>query len=115
MNHRKIVDQHRRTVDELEAEQHEQESEKQEVNKYQVLHKKDMEMTAFMESFEETKNKEVGQLQELEETIPALLEHMSSQVSRQTAMPSKAQVKDNKDNLAYQEGLSRTQRTLWQE
>ena len=49
-----------------------------EADKYEVLHKKDNEMTQFMQEFPELKERESAQLAEYEARIPKILEHMSS-------------------------------------
>ena len=49
-----------------------------EADKYDVLHKKDNEMTQFMQEFPELKEREAAQLVEFESRIPKILEHMSS-------------------------------------
>ena len=42
----------------------------------------------------------------LEDTIPKLLEHMSSQVARQTNLPGRKEVQDKKEGLNYNQNLN---------
>ena len=79
-----------------------------ETDKYEVLHKKDNEMTQFMQEFPEMKERDSAQLEEYEARIPKILEHMSSQITWSSALPSKEDVKDKKAALDYNEGLVET-------
>ena len=87
----------------METDLAETKTDTQEVNKYDVLQKKEQEMNEFMENFEETKEKEISQIEDLEKTIPALLEHMSAQYKQSTSLPSRSDVKEDKDMLKFQE------------
>lgn len=107
-DYRKTVETYERNIKELEQDLQESKTESGESDKYEVLHKKDKEMTQYMDEFPETKERELAQIEELESRIPAILDHMSSQISRQSHMPSKADVKDKKDSVAYNEGLNET-------
>jgi len=61
-----------------------------------------------MQEFPEMKERDSAQLEEYESRIPKILEHMSSQITRSTALPSKDDVKDKKAALDYNEGLVET-------
>lgn len=93
-DYRKTVETYERNIKELEQDLQESKTESNDMDKYEVLHKKDNEMTQFMEEFPELREKEAAQLIEFEMRIPKLLEHMSSQIARSTALPSKQEVKD---------------------
>jgi hypothetical protein len=49
----------------------------------------------------------------LENTIAGLLEHMSKNIARQGALPTKGAVKDLKEDLAYKEGLVENSETTY--
>lgn len=83
----------------------EQKTDQDESSKYEALHKRDKEMTQFMDTFEETKAAESKQLEQLEVTIVTLLDHMSKGISRSTALPSRSDVSNMKGDLAYTKGL----------
>jgi hypothetical protein len=58
------------------------------MQKYEILHQKDQEISEFMNSFEETKTKELGEIETLEGEIFLLLEQMSKHLRRQQNLPS---------------------------
>ena len=102
---KKIVETYQKNINELEADLAEQKTDQDESHKYEALHKRDREMTQFMETFEETKEAESKQLVQLENTIVTYLEHMSKGIARSTALPSKGDVSNMKGDLAYTKGL----------
>lgn len=104
-DYRKTVETYERNIKELEQDLQESKTESNDTDKYEVLHKKDNEMTAFMQEFPELRDKEAAQLKDFEMRIPKLLEHMSSQIARSTALPSKQEVKDKQDQMNYNENL----------
>ena len=57
-----------------------------------------------MEKFEEEKTTYEGQINEHQTTIAALLEHMQRTMIRQNNLPTAAQYKDKKDELAFKQG-----------
>lgn len=66
-----------------------------------------------MEKFEDTKREELQQIETLEKTIAALLEHMSKNINRQTNLPSQTDVKEIKDDLNYKKGLVENAETTY--
>lgn len=58
-------------------------------------------MTEFMETFEETKKKDLEAMDKLERTIAALLEHMSKNIGRQTNLPSRDKVNELREDLEH--------------
>lgn len=102
---KKLIENYEKNIKEIDQELEESGSTGESDDKYAILHKKDQEMMEYMDGFEENRDKEMKQVQELEDTIPKILEHMSSQITRQTALPSREQVKDKKENADYQKGL----------
>ena len=59
---KKIVETYQKNINELEADLAEQKTDQDESHKYEALHKRDREMTQFMDTFEETKENESRQL-----------------------------------------------------
>lgn len=57
-----------------------------------------------MEKFEEEKTTYEGQIQGHQTTIAALLEHMQKTMIRQNNLPTAAQYKDKKEELAFKQG-----------
>mmetsp|Transcript_30506 Transcript_30506/g.29969 ORF Transcript_30506/g.29969 Transcript_30506/m.29969 type:complete len:529 (+) Transcript_30506:13-1599(+) len=110
---RKIISTYQKNINELEADLSEQKTDQDESHKYEALHKRDREMTDFMENFETTKHEESQQVDQLENTIVTLLEHMSKSITKSTALPSKNDVKDMKGDLAYTKGLVEDSETTY--
>jgi intraflagellar transport protein 74 len=102
---KKIIDTYQKNINELESDLVEQKTDQDEAHKYEALHKRDREMTQFMETFDETKETESQQLTQLEGTITTLLEHMSKSISKSSALPSRGDVSNMKGDLAYTKGL----------
>lgn len=100
-----MIDQYERNITEIEADLKEQKTDTSEADKYDILHAKDKEMTEFMENFDETKEKEMAQVEDLESTISQLLFHMSSNMGREGQMPSKEEYGNLKDEKDYKKGL----------
>jgi len=98
---KKLIETYERNIRELEQDLQESKTVNEQDDKYAVLHKKDKEMTEYMENFEQTRDEEQKQIDELEAAIPAILEHMSSQITRQTALPTKDAVKDKAGALDH--------------
>jgi len=71
-----------------------------EFQKYEVLYKKDKEMTDFMENFDKLKEDEIKQVKQLEETIVKILIHASDNIKRQEILPTKDTVEDMGKELA---------------
>jgi len=102
---KKIIDTYQKNISELETDLTEQKTDQDESHKYEALHKRDREMTQFMENFDQTKDEETKQVEQLESTICTLLEHMSNSITKSTALPTKSDVKNMKGDLAYTKGL----------
>lgn len=101
----KIISTYKKNITELEVDLAETKTDQDESQKYEILHKRDREMTQFMENFEETREGELRQVEELEATIVTLLKHMSKSIQKSTALPSKGDVSNMKGDLAYTKGL----------
>lgn len=101
----KIVDTYKKNINELEIDLAESKTDQDESHKYEILHKRDREMTQFMDNFEETRASEIRQVEELESTVVTLLEHMSKSIKRTTAMPSKDKVDNMHGELIHNKNL----------
>jgi intraflagellar transport protein 74 len=64
------------------------------VQKYELFYEKDKEMTAFIDSFENTKKAEMGMIKTCEDNITALLEKIAKLNDRRENLPTQTQVKD---------------------
>lgn len=102
---KKIIDTYSKNINELESDLVEQKTDQDESHKYEALHKRDREMTQFMETFEETRQNETMQIEHLENNVVTILEHMSQSIVKSTALPSKDHVSNMKGDLAYTKGL----------
>merc|ERR1719326_1390119 len=69
--------------------------------KYEVLFKRDKEMTDFIDKFPDEKNKELKSQSESQQMIVALLQHISSDLSRQHNLPSEAKVNAMREDLSF--------------
>ena len=72
-----------------------------EAQKYEILYQKEREINEFMERFEEEKTTYEREISETQGTIAALLEHMQKTMIRQNNLPTVAQYKDKKEELAF--------------
>lgn len=85
------LERKRKTLEEVSAELEERKSGAagDDSAKYEVLYKRDQEMTEFIDRFPELKARESAEQQRVRDTVVALLEHMSSGLEREHSMPSK--------------------------
>jgi chromosome segregation ATPase len=90
----------RAALAELEREVEERRSEAGDSAKYEALFKKDAEMTEFIDRFEEVREREVGAQRRTQDTILALLEHISEGLLREAALPSREAAEDMREDLA---------------
>lgn len=106
---RKIIDTYQRNIKEIEQDLQEKKSggaggEGDEAQKYEILYQKEREINEFMERFEEDKTTYERDIGEHQLTIAALLEHMQKTMLRQNNLPTTAQYKDKKEELAFKMG-----------
>lgn len=81
--------------------------------KYEMLQKRDQEMTVFMEKFDETKSEISTEQRKTQDTIVALLEHISRGLDSSTSMPSREALGEMKDNKSFKEkNLATAERTM---
>jgi len=69
--------------------------------KYEVLFKRDKEMTDFIDKFSEEKEKELKSQTESQQMIVALLQHISDDLARQHNLPSEAKVNAMREDLSF--------------
>jgi len=69
--------------------------------KYEVLFKRDKEMTDFIDKFPQEKEKELKSQDESQQMIVALLKHISSDLARQHNLPSEAKVNAMREDLSF--------------
>ena len=75
----------------------------EEMAKYEILYKKEKEINEFMEKYEQDKTKYTEQMDNNQETIVALLEHMQKNLSRQNKLPSQSQHEEMKSDLKFKQ------------
>lgn len=81
----------RRTIADLDADLDDRKGEDGESQKYEVLYRRDQEITEFLERFPEEKGKADEEKKRMQETIVALLEHSSKELERQHHLPTAEQ------------------------
>lgn len=94
---------HQKTLGDLTTDLAERKSEGGDTQKYDVLFERDKEMTAFIETFGDTRDKETGDQKKIQETIAALLGHISEDLGRENNMPSQGRVKDMREDLSFKQ------------
>ena len=105
---RRMIETYQKNIKEIESDLAEKKTgaggqggEDGEAQKYEILYQKEREINEFMERFEEEKTTYEGQIGEYQSTIAALLEHMQRTMVRQNNLPTAAQYKDKKEELAF--------------
>ncbi|CEM04647.1 unnamed protein product [Vitrella brassicaformis CCMP3155] len=104
------IDRYRRQLQELEEEgKHMKENEHE---KYQLLFRKDQEMTTFMANYESARQAEEEHIQAKQSRVVSLLESITRSCERQAAMPTSDRVKDMTEELDFKsEQLGNAQTT----
>jgi len=74
-----------------------------EAQKYEVLYKRDQEMSDFIDKFHVTKEQVLKDQRELKRKNVALLEHISRDIESETNMPSKDRLLEMKDEVSFKE------------
>lgn len=93
----------KKTLTDLTSDLEERKSEGGDTKKYDVLFERDKEMTAFIESFAGTKDKEIVDQQKIQGTIVDLMSHISEGLARQGHMPNKQRVSEMRDDLSFKQ------------
>ena len=82
-------------------------------NKYELLQKRDEEMTAFMDKFDDNRNSVLEEQQKAKDVIVALLEHIGRGIDEQSNMVTPEQYGDMEDNKTFKEkNLATAQKTM---
>jgi len=84
-----------------------------EAAKYDLLQKRDQDMTAFMDKFDESRASVLDDQRVCKETIVALLEHISQGLDVSSNLPSREALSEMKDNKSFKEkNLATAERTM---
>ena len=89
----------RRALAEVAAESEERRGEAGDNAKYEMLFRRDLEMTEFIDRFPEVKDKEVLEQRRVQNTVTALLEHISEGIERAKSMPNKEGASEMREDL----------------
>lgn len=90
-----------------------QEGDSEDVAKYELLQKRDLEMTTFMDSFDQTRQGIVDEQRQVQFMIVALLEHIGKGIDETTQLPTKDALGEMEDARAFKEkNLNTAQRTM---
>merc|ERR1719284_1338927 len=100
-------------LQELSNELAERKGESGEKDKYEKLHQRDEEMTQFIAEFELTRSSTIPDQQTTQDTIVALLEHVSSSLAAEQDMPTQQRLKEMKEEATFKEKqLESSQQTM---
>ena len=81
--------------------------------KYELLQKRDEEMTAFMDKFDDNRNSVLEEQQKAKDVVVALLEHIGRGIDEQSNMVTPEQYGDMEDNKTFKEkNLATAQKTM---
>jgi len=81
--------------------------------KYELLVKRDQDMTAFMDKFDESRDAVLAEQQQAKDVIVALLEHISRGLEDSTNMPTQEALGEMEDARTFKErNLATAQRTM---
>ena len=72
-------------------------------DKYEKLYQRDREMTEFIDQFEGSKGELVREMEETQERVVGLLEHISNGIESEGSMPDQARVKEMNDEATFKE------------
>ena len=90
----------RQALQDLEKEIEERRGEAGDSAKYEALFKRDAEMTEFIDRFDEAREREAGAQRRTQDTILALLEHISEGLLREASLPTREAAEDAREDLA---------------
>lgn len=103
----------KKQLQELNNELAERKGESGEKDKYEKLHQRDQEMTQFIQEFEMTRSSTVSDQQQTQDTIVALLEHISNGLAAEQDMPSQQRLKEMREEATFKEKqLESSQQTM---
>ena len=91
----------------------------QDSKKYEVLFQRDKEMSEFLERYPKMRSEQLRDQKKTKQMIVALLEHISTDLSRQTNIPTKESVEEMREDLSFKKrqvnASQNTQQRLEQE
>merc|ERR550514_475988 len=103
----------KKQLQELANELAERKGESGEKDKYEKLHQRDEEMTQFIAEFESTRAAEVAEQQSTQDTVVALLKHISTSLAAEQDMPTQQRLREMKDEATFKEKqLESSQQTM---
>lgn len=103
----------KRTLEDLVSSTASTVEDQSEMAKYELLVKRDQEMTAFMDQFEETRGRILDEQRRPREMIIALLEHLSKGIDESTNLPSQAALGEMEEAKSFKEkNLITAQKTM---
>jgi intraflagellar transport protein 74 len=87
----------------------------EDMQKYEILYKKEKEINDYMESYEKEQASYLKQIKEASTTIEALLMHMQKTLNRQQKLPTSQDVNEMREDLNFkQRQLNDAERTAAQ-
>lgn len=90
----------RKIIADLTADIEDKKGDTGEREKYELLFKRDQEMTEFLDRFEAMRDKELQEQRRVQDTVAALLEHISEGIERERSMPTRSQAEEMKEDLS---------------
>lgn len=107
------VDRLRKTLDDIEMPNGDDNSSSNDDAKYELLQKRDQDMSAFMDNFDASRDEVLVQTKTTKDTIVALLEHISQGLDSSTSLPTQEALGEMKDNKSFKEkNLATAERTM---
>jgi len=101
---RKTIDQYNRNIKEIDGDLNNKDGQpNDEMQKYEILYKKEKEINEFTEKYEVDKKEYTEKISYQQETIVALLSHMAKNMDRQNKMPNQGQVDEMKKDLNFKQ------------
>jgi len=84
---KKIIENYEKQIKEMSADLEEKKNEEQDMQKYEILYQRDMEMTKFIDNFEVTRKQDIEQINTIEQNIVELLEQASKSLMLSHDLP----------------------------
>lgn len=99
---RKIIETYQRNIKDIDNDMKDKKKDGgDDMQKYEILYKKEKEINEYMEKFESEQEEYGKQITEAQQTIEALLMHMQKTLARQNKLPSQKDVDEMRDDLDY--------------
>lgn len=94
-----LIHQRKKAITDITVEIEERRGEAGDSAKYEMLFKRDQEMTEFIDRFPEMREREVSEQRRIQNTVTSLLEYISESIERERSMPSKETAEEMKEDL----------------